>query len=191
VLIDPVPRPRLPINFRSVALGLAGVLFICAFTPYNDYALNNTFLIGNNLPLGVVMFSVPLHAAGQRPLSKYAPRLALSSGEVTVAFSMMLVSCAIPSSGLMRGFPASLVVPFHLAAAMRSSCAAGVDEPAAVAVPQLQRRGAAAVGERSDRPGLHRPVDRRNSPIPYAKWTVPIFAWSCSCSRCTAPCCAW
>src|SRR5512133_3729969 len=103
----PVPRPA--VNLRSVLLGLAGVVFICAFTPYNDYALNNTFLVGNNLPLGVVMFLFLFTLLINGPLSKFAPQIALSSGEVAVAFSMMLVSCALPSSGLMRGFPASLV----------------------------------------------------------------------------------
>src|SRR5438093_10516293 len=107
--------PPRAITWRSVALGLAGVVFICAFTPYNDYALNNTFLVGNNLPLGVVMFLFLFTLLINGPLSRFAPRVALSSGEVTVAFSMMLVSCALPSSGLMRGFPASLVVPFNLA----------------------------------------------------------------------------
>src|SRR5262245_38485202 len=47
--------PRPPINVRSVTLGMLGVVVICGATPYNDYALNNTFLVGNNLPIGVVM----------------------------------------------------------------------------------------------------------------------------------------
>src|SRR5688500_18864216 len=47
------------------------------------------------------------------PLAKWAPRHALSSGEVAVAFMMTLVSCALPSSGLMRALPASLVAPFN------------------------------------------------------------------------------
>src|SRR4051812_41373876 len=44
--------PQRAITWRSVLIGLAGVVLICALTPYNDYALNNTFLVGNNLPVG-------------------------------------------------------------------------------------------------------------------------------------------
>ena len=98
---------RTAINPRSVTLGLLGVLFICSFTPYNDYVLNNTFLVGNNLPLGVTMLLFLFTLLINGPLSKWAPRYALSSGDVAVAFTMTLVSCALPSSGLMRALPAS------------------------------------------------------------------------------------
>lgn len=101
-----------PITWRSILLGLLGVVLICAVTPYNDYALNNTFMVGNNLPLGVVMLLFIMAVCVNGPLSVWAPRYALSSGEIAVAFSMTLVSCALPSSGLMRYFPASLVIPF-------------------------------------------------------------------------------
>jgi hypothetical protein len=46
------------------------------------------------------------------PLSRWAPKFALSSGEVAVAFTMVLVSCALPSSGLMRYLPGALAGPF-------------------------------------------------------------------------------
>jgi hypothetical protein len=101
-----------PITWRSVLLGLFGVVLICGLTPYNDYALNNTYLVGNNLPLGVVLILFVIAIAVNGPLSKFAPRHALSSGELAVAMSMALVSCALPSSGLMRYFPPTLVVPF-------------------------------------------------------------------------------
>src|SRR4051794_24905223 len=118
----PIPVPAEPhsprsLTLRSVLLGLAGVLFICAFTPYNDYVLNNTFLIGNNLPLGVTMLAFLFTLAVNGPLSRFAPRYAFTSGEVAVAFMMVLISCALPSSGLMRALPASLVVPFNEAGA--------------------------------------------------------------------------
>ncbi len=100
-------------NLRSVLLGLAGVILICALTPYNDYALNNTFLIGNNLPLAVIGLTFFLVVFINAPLHRFLPRQALSAGEITVAFSMTLVACALPSSGLMRYFPASLVMPFY------------------------------------------------------------------------------
>ena len=68
------------ITWRSVCIGLAGVVFICALTPYNDYALNNTFFVGNNLPLVAVMllFGALLINA---PVNRFVPRLALTSGD--------------------------------------------------------------------------------------------------------------
>ncbi|HEY7089564.1 MAG TPA: DUF6785 family protein [Tepidisphaeraceae bacterium] len=111
-----LPRPPgRSITFRAVALGLLGTILICALTPYNDYALNNTFLVGNNLPLGVVMLLFCISVFINGPLSRFAPQYALSSGEMAVAFGMVLVSCALPSSGLMRYFPASLTGPVYFA----------------------------------------------------------------------------
>src|SRR5205814_10482532 len=109
--------PQRAITWRSVILGLAGAILICGLTPYNDYVLNNTFLVGNNLPLGVVMLLFLSALLVNGPLSKWAPRHALTTGEIAVAFTMTLVSCALPSSGLMRALPASLVAPFNEAGA--------------------------------------------------------------------------
>lgn len=87
-------------------------MLICGLTPYNDYALNNTFLVGNNLPLGAVMLTFLLTVCVNGPLSRWAPKHALSTGEVAVAFTMVLVSCALPSSGLMRYLPGALTGTF-------------------------------------------------------------------------------
>src|SRR5205814_2467359 len=103
--------PQRAITWRSVILGLCGTCLICGLTPYNDYALNNTFLVGNNLPLGAVMLLFVFAVFVNGPLSKWAPAWAFSSGEIAIAFSMMLVGCALPSSGLMRYLPATLVTP--------------------------------------------------------------------------------
>ncbi|MGH7213921.1 MAG: DUF6785 family protein [Tepidisphaeraceae bacterium] len=104
---------RPSVTWRSVTLGLAGVVLVCGLTPYNDYALNNTFLVGNNLPLGVVMLAFLFVLFVNAPLNRWAPEHALSAGELTIALSMTLVSCALPSSGLMRYFPPSLVGPLY------------------------------------------------------------------------------
>jgi hypothetical protein len=105
-------EPRNPVSLRAILLGLFGAVFICGLTPYNDYALNNTFLVGNNLPIGVVMGVFVFTLAVNGPLSRWAPRWRFTSGEMSVAFAMSLVSCALPSSGLMRYFAPSLVAPF-------------------------------------------------------------------------------
>ncbi len=104
---------REPVNLRSLCLGLIGVVLICALTPYNDYALNNTFLIGNNLPLAVILLTFCFVVFINGPLHRFWPTQAMSAGEITVAFSMTLLGSALPSSGLMRYFPASLVMPFY------------------------------------------------------------------------------
>ena len=100
---------RRPVTWRSLLLGLCGVLFICILTPYNDFVVNNTFLTGNFLPIGLVVFFLLVVMLVNAPLSRWAPGLALSHGEMVVALGMTLVSCAVPSSGLMRFLPAQLV----------------------------------------------------------------------------------
>lgn len=107
--IDRDDPTRRVVTLRSVLLGLAGVVFICGLTPYNDYAMGNTFLVGNFLPIGLLLFFACFLLLVNAPLWRWKPRLALGSGELSVALGMTLVACAIPSSGLMRYLPASLV----------------------------------------------------------------------------------
>jgi hypothetical protein len=111
--LAPLVAQRPAVSWRSLLLGLAGVTIICGLTPYNDYALNNTFLVGNNLPIGVVMLSFLFVLLVNAPLHRWWPKHALTAGELSVALSMTLVSCTMPSSGLMRYLPASLVSPFY------------------------------------------------------------------------------
>jgi hypothetical protein len=99
------------VSVRSVALGLAGTVLICGLTPYNDFALNNTPLVGNNLPIGVVAYALML-ALLNAVIARRFPRAMLTTGELTVAFSMSLVACSVPSAGLLRYLPAALVTPF-------------------------------------------------------------------------------
>src|ERR1051325_3050190 len=106
--IDQSPRGtsttalRRPVNWRSVSIGLAGVVLICGLTPYNDFAVNNTYLIGTYLPVGVVLILLLLVLGLNVVLRRFTRWAALNSGELSVITVMMLVSCALPSSGLMR-----------------------------------------------------------------------------------------
>jgi hypothetical protein len=105
------------ITIRSVLLGLVGVIFVCTVTPYNDFVLNNNTLIGYSLPIVwlclVFLFAVIVNG----PLNRWSPRLSFTTAELTVAGAMVLVSCAMPASGLMRYFPPTLVSPLWLASA--------------------------------------------------------------------------
>lgn len=170
-------QPPGPITWRSIILGLLGVVLICSVTPYNDYALDNTFLVGNNLPIGVVMLTFLFVVFINNPLHRWWPHRALTSGELAVALSMTLVSCALPSSGLMRYFPPSLVSPFYHALSDR---------------PFLQQAEAAQLPRwlfpsfAGDRPGewMMDPIVlgyigrwTEDGPPPYLAWLRPALVW--------------
>ncbi|HEV7300125.1 MAG TPA: DUF6785 family protein [Tepidisphaeraceae bacterium] len=104
---------RRAVNLRSVLLGLLGVLFICGLTPYNDYAVGNTYLVGNFMPVGLLLFFLVIVLLVNAPLWRWRPRMAFSAGELATVMAMMLVSCALPSSGLMRYLPAHLANVHH------------------------------------------------------------------------------
>ncbi len=76
-----LPERDRSITFRSVLLGFAGVVLICAFTPINDYALNNTYLVGNCLPLGVIVLLFLFVTLVNGPLNRFIPARAFTSGE--------------------------------------------------------------------------------------------------------------
>ncbi len=173
----PLARARGPITFRSIALGLTGVVLICGLTPYNDYALNNTFLVGNNLPLGVVMLTFLLTVCVNGPLSRFAPRYALTSGEVAVAFTMALVSCALPSSGLMRYLPGALTGPFFYAAERGENLALldSLQLPRWL-FPRFEGR---TMREWASDPiawGFHERWSG-DGPIPFSAWVRPALTW--------------
>jgi len=94
---------------RSVVLGLLGAIAICAVTYLNDHVLRQTHLVGNHMPFAVygllIVFLLLLHRRWRA--------LALTGSEIAVIMAMVLASCAIPGSGLMRTFTASLILPHH------------------------------------------------------------------------------
>jgi hypothetical protein len=99
---------RRPVNWRSVSLGLLGVVVIAALTPYNDWVAGNTSFIGSHLPTGVLLLLLSFIALINAPLRTLRPHLAMSSGELAVVLGMMLVGCALPNAGLMRYLPGNL-----------------------------------------------------------------------------------
>jgi hypothetical protein len=158
-------------------LGLVGVVGICALTPYNDYVLNNTFLVGNNLPLGLMLATLAFVVLINGPLSRWAPRRALGGGEMAVAFSMILVGCALPSSGLMRYLPGSILGPFDQARS-RSQYRALLE---ALHLPDWiwPTFAGTTVNERMNDPVVTGYVGRwiGDGAPPYAAWVPPVLAW--------------
>lgn len=98
-------------NWRSVGLGLLGVVGVCALAPFNDYVLNNSVLIGGSLPIAAVLYVFLISVFVNGPLSRF--HRGLTSAEMLLILVMVLVVCCIPTSGLMRFWPASLVGPWN------------------------------------------------------------------------------
>ena len=173
----PGPAARGPVTWRSVSLGLFGVVLVCGLTPYNDYALNNTFLVGNNLPIGVVMLTFAFVLGVNAPLRRWRPAWAVSGSELAVALGMTLISCGLPSSGLMRYLPPALVSPFYNALTDRPflDLLDQMHLPAWV-YPTMRGTGP---GQWKNSPVVIGYIGRwtEDGPPPYAAWAKPVAAW--------------
>ncbi|MBT3376003.1 MAG: hypothetical protein HN742_29730 [Lentisphaerae bacterium] len=94
---------------RAILLGLLGTAFVCGSSYINDRILQQTYLVGNNMPVfvygGLILFAVCIN-----PLFK---RKALTGREIAVILTLTLATCCIPGSGFLRTFTNSLVLPHH------------------------------------------------------------------------------
>jgi hypothetical protein len=107
------PR-RGPFSPRAIAVGLCCVIFVALFAPYNDYALNNTFFIGNHFPVGVtlLMFAFVL---GVNPLIRLIrPGGGLHSTELAGIWAICLIGSAFPTSGLLKYLIPYLITPIYM-----------------------------------------------------------------------------
>lgn len=100
---------------RAVILGLLGVAFISVFTYWNNSVMQQTALVGNNLPFSVYGSLILFVLLANPLLARIHARLAFSGRELAVALVLVLAACCIPGSGLMRTFPSSIVLPHHYA----------------------------------------------------------------------------
>src|SRR3712207_8702116 len=83
------PRSTL-FPYTTLFRSLLGTVLICAFTPYNDYVLRNTYIVGNNLPLGAVVLTFLLAVLVNGPLSKWADRKStrLNSSHANISYAV-------------------------------------------------------------------------------------------------------
>jgi hypothetical protein len=98
---------------RAIILGLLGVVALCGFNYINDNILNQTYLVGNNLPVAVYGALIIAVIAVNPLLAWLNRRWVLSGRELALMLSLVLASCCIPASGLLRTFTNSLILPHH------------------------------------------------------------------------------
>ncbi len=94
---------------RAVILGLAGAASICGLSYINDQILQQTYLVGNNMPVAVYGVLI-VFVAVVNPLLR---RRGFSGGELAVILALSLAACCVPGSGLLRTFTNSLMLPHH------------------------------------------------------------------------------
>jgi hypothetical protein len=111
--LDPAPAA---VTWRSVLLGAFVSAFVAALSPFNDFVVANSFLVGSYLPPFVVGVFFCLAVFINAPLQKLRPAWALRPGELAVVMAMLLVACAVPGQGLMRQFIPLPVAPFYIGA---------------------------------------------------------------------------
>ncbi len=89
-------------TWRAFLIGLVAVALIAAVTPYNDFDKGNTFLTGNHFPAGAVAILLVLTLAVNVGLKLMRRSWAMRQSELMLVWCMMVVSCTVPASGLMR-----------------------------------------------------------------------------------------
>lgn len=100
-------------TWRAFLIGILGVVGLCLLTPINDFAVGNTYLTGNHFPVGVVSFLLVLTLVVNVLIKLVWSRWALRQSELMLVWCMMLVSAAVPGSGLMRyWFPTTAAAPY-------------------------------------------------------------------------------
>jgi len=100
-------------TWRAFFIGLVGVIGLCLLTPYNDFAVGNTYLTGNHFPVGVIFFVLLLTLVGNSVLRLFGTRWTLKQPELVLVCCMMLVASTVPASGLMRyWFPTTASAPY-------------------------------------------------------------------------------
>jgi hypothetical protein len=101
------------VTVRAVILGLIGAAFVCSYTYFNDWIMRQTMFVGNFMPISVygllvlfLGFVFPLWSR-QMPIAPGA----LTRSELAVILVLVLASCAIPGSNLLRLFTPALIMP--------------------------------------------------------------------------------
>jgi hypothetical protein len=100
-------------TFRSVAIGIFGVILLCGFTFFNDMVIRGTFLVGNFLPFSIMGSLILFLLLGNPLLALFGKRWALTGQELAVIIALLFFACFIPGRGFMHHFTNVLMFPHH------------------------------------------------------------------------------
>ena len=94
-------------------VGLVLGLAVASATYFNDNVINQTMLIGNHLPIGVLGVAVIVLLVVNPLLRVFGSGWPLRGGEVGLVVAIGLASCGWPGSGFFRGFSPVSAMPAH------------------------------------------------------------------------------
>ena len=100
-------------TFRSIVIGILGVIILCGFTFFNDMVIRGTFLVGNFLPFSIMGSLILFVLLGNPLLAMFGKRWALSGKELAVIIALLFFACFIPGRGFMHHFTNVLMFPHH------------------------------------------------------------------------------
>ena len=154
-------------------MGLVLCLAIWLAVPYNNFALNNSFVSDGYLPEIVLLCIACLVLVINPLLRRWWPAGAFSHRDLALITGMMMFAAVIPSNGLMRFMPHCLALDTQaINASAELSTAIGDSELPAALFPDSIGLGLPTLV--SD--GL---VDELypGESIPWSSWLVPLLAW--------------
>jgi len=102
-------------SWRAFFIGILGVAFIAAITPYNDFDVGNTYFTGYHFPAGVFFLLLLLTLVVNVLIKLLRRAWAFRQSELMLIWCMMLVSCTVPASGLMRYWFSLVAAPPYYA----------------------------------------------------------------------------
>ncbi len=167
-------QPR-SITVRALVIGSLLAVGVNLITPFNDYVVVNTFMVGSYLPLALMLAIVFVVIIGNGLLRVLLPRHVLQTGELAVILMMLLVACAIPSQGLLRMLIPSMTTPFYYGntnpSYFEALMRAGLPDwlfPVPISDPRSPQSAIIQnfYGKVPD-----------GDPIPYGPWIRPVLCW--------------
>lgn len=169
------PEPgRRAVTWRSVLLSIVGVFLLAWLAPFNDYAVENTYMVGSFLPLFVVMWVLVLVVLVNAPLHRWAPRHALTAPELSVILAATLAASAVPGQGMLRELM-PLPVALHYRGTVNAEFARQFES---LGLPGwLFAAPTDADGRNSRVVGAFYSRLQEGERIPYAAWVTPMIGW--------------
>lgn len=168
-----IDRKQRWITPRAVIVGTLLTAGTATLTPWNDYVVFNTLTTGGFFPPAVALSLFVLVLLINAPLHALAPRFAFRTPELAIILGMLLIGCAVPGQGLMRGLLPGMVSPFHFQRSEPAFAAAwqNADVPSWLfPVDPAQGHADRVVTEFYGRT----PDD---ATPPYTAWIRPILIW--------------